>query len=140
MAERLEDKADIRAEVEEQLVQQQLTNKQLNALIDSLLTEEPKEEYTPFQEFGAVLNAFKGFVGNVDRFTAIFEAVDNEFDGSAEQGEAVLGQAFELLGYFGDLKAFLNEQESYLQDICNSIQKVQLDHNRWQRFYRLASS
>jgi hypothetical protein len=124
LAERLEDNAAVRAEAEEQLVQQQLTNKQLNTLIDSLLKEEPKEEYTAFQEFDAVLSAFKGFVGNIDRFSAIFEAVDNEFNGSAEQGNAVLGQAFELLGYFDDLKEFISEKESYIQEICTAIQKI----------------
>ena len=82
---------------------------------------------TPLNALESVTNVFKGFVGNMAQYLAVFEAVDNEFDGSAAQGQAIIEQINELRGYFGDLSEFIDEQETYLQELCDAVQNTMSD-------------
>jgi len=123
IAERLADNAEVRAEIEAALVSRRLTTAELNDLIDEALGEtNTPEEQTALQAFEETINAFKAFAGSTGRFVAVFEAVENTFDGSEEQKKEVLERAYELLGYFGDIQEFLEEHEASIQKICDAVQ------------------
>jgi len=133
IAERLHGDKEARTKVEQVLVHKQLTENQLNELIEAILPDakqakampdQSQKEQTPFQRFTSMVSTFKNVASQRDKFVQVLEDLNNQYDGNEEQGRVILEQTSALISFFEEIQDFFTDQIEYVQQIQAAVQTV----------------
>ena len=124
IAEKASESPDMRAKAEEALVKKQLTEGQLKAVIKSLSGTAQKREAAAFKQLSAIMENYRKLIESKDLVTAVFDAVDNEYDGSVEQGQDILTRMSAMMTCFEDLNALIEKQAEQAYAIINRVLEI----------------
>jgi len=128
---RLHDNKEARTKVEHALVQQQMTEAQLNAMIDELVPTSKgrtdggstlsEEKQAVLHNFSATVTAFRNIAKNQEKFLRTITDVNDEIGDNAEQAKIVQEQLTTLIGCFVEIKSFIDENETFVQQMHDAV-------------------
>ena len=132
IVERLEKNTEARTKIERILVQQQLTEEELEKLIDTVAPESARKksgavsekEMTATQHFTAMVGAFKKLSHARAKFEQAMEDFNDNFDGSPEQAKIVLEQTSALIGTFEELHDFMAGKVMLITQLRDAAQAL----------------
>ena len=135
---RLSDNKEARTKVEQMLVQKQMTQKELDKLIDKYAprpkkNEElsgPDTEQTAVKNLTSMVSAFRNIAKSRAKFAQTLENVDNEFAGDAEEGRIILEQTSALISCLEEIDEFVKEHSRYIQQIHDAVLAIVIGEDK----------
>jgi hypothetical protein len=135
---RLSDNKEARTKVEQILVQKQMTQNELEKLIDKYAprpkkNEElsgPDTEQTAVRSLISMVSSFKNLAKSREKFVKTLENVDNEFAGDAEEGRIILEQTSALISSLEEIDEFVKEHSRYIQQIHDAVLAIVIGEDK----------
>ena len=135
---RLGDNKEARTKVEQMLVQKQMTQKELEKLIDKYAPKPKKNEALPapddeqktMRSLVSMVSAFRNIAKSRNKFAQTLENVDNEFSGDAEEGRIILEQTSALISSLEEIDGFVKEHSRYIQQIHDAVLAIVIGEDK----------
>jgi hypothetical protein len=132
IAERLREDKAARTQVEQILVQKQLTEAQLNDLIDEVspgakqkrALASGKADVSPIKGFVSMNSALRNLSKQREKFEGVIKNLDAEFDGNTEQAKSVFEQTVAWIAACQEILDFIDGQSVLIQQLHDASQAI----------------
>jgi hypothetical protein len=130
ITDRLAGNKEARTVVEKELVQRQLTEKQLNVLIDerdpqSVRTRDGQATSKDASSFVAsLISSLDKIVRSRTSYSQAIERLDAEFDSTVGQGQEIIRQVSSVLQLFAQVKDFIDDTSVQLNELYQSAKII----------------